>query len=222
MHVSSRGRFITLEGIEGTGKSTLAPALGAWLAGRGIPALLTREPGGTPLAERLRELVLTPQTEELPAAAETLLMFAARSVHIAHRIEPALVAGTWVVCDRFTDASLAYQGGGRGVDAAWLASLAQQVQGALEPDLTLLLDAPVALGLARARARKGAAAADRFVTQGEAFFERVRQRYLELAAAAPRRFLVVDASASMEEVCSRACAALTELVARPHRTADLR
>jgi dTMP kinase len=183
--------------------------------------LLTREPGGTPLAERLRELVLTPQAEELPAAAETLLMFAARSVHIAHRIEPALAAGTWVVCDRFTDASLAYQGGGRGVDAAWLASLAQQVHGALEPDLTLLLDAPVAVGLARARARKGAAAADRFETQGEAFFERVRQRYLELAAAAPHRFLVVDASASMEEVCSRACSALTELVARPHRTSDL-
>jgi dTMP kinase len=141
-------------------------------------------------------------------------MFAARSVHITNLIEPALAAGTWVVCDRFTDASRAYQGGGRGVDARWIEELARQVQGPLAPDCTLLLDVPVAVGLARARSRAGAAAADRFEALGEAFFERVRQVYLTLARAEPGRIAVIDASLPWSEVQARAEQLLEELVAR--------
>lgn len=207
------GRFITLEGIEGAGKSTLAQFLMDELARLEIPALLSREPGGTPLAEALRSLILTPQAQdELPLAAETLLMFAARSVHVTNRIKPALAAGTWVVCDRFTDATRAYQGGGRGVDTLWIEALAQRVQGGLEPDRTVLLDLPVAVGLERARVRKGAAVADRFESQGVAFFERVRQTYLALAASHPGRITVIDAAAPLSAVQSQAQRVLQQLV----------
>ncbi len=194
----SRGRFITLEGIEGAGKSTVASYILEWLQARGQPAVLTREPGGTPLAERVRELVLKPDGEAIPADAEMLLMFAARSVHLANLIRPALARGDWVVCDRFTDATRAYQGGGRGLQRSAIETLAQLVHADLQPDLTLLLDLPVATGMARARARRGQT--DRFEQEQAAFFERVRAAYLDLARADARRFCVVEAARDLPAV----------------------
>jgi dTMP kinase len=200
------GRFITLEGIEGAGKSTVARFIMEWLQARGLPAVLTREPGGTPLAERVRELVLTPAAEPIPPAAELLLMFAGRSIHLANLIRPALARGEWVICDRFTDATRAYQGAGRGLDAASIESLAALVHADLVPDLTLLLDLPVAVGLARAQARRGQA--DRFEQERGPFFERVRAGYLQLAGAEPRRFCVVDAGRDLPQVQATVAAAL--------------
>ena len=147
------GRFLTVEGIEGVGKSTQVARLAATLAGRGIAHLVTREPGGTALAERIRDLVLQPREEPMPPAAELLLMFASRAVHLANRIEPALSEGKWVVCDRFTDATYAYQGAGRGMPDEDIRSLEKFVQGGRRPDLTLLLDVPVEIGLERSRLR---------------------------------------------------------------------
>jgi dTMP kinase len=194
----TRGRFITLEGIEGAGKSTVARHIMSWLEARNLPAVLTREPGGTPLAERVRALVLTPDGEALPAEAEMLLMFAARSIHLANLIRPALARGEWVICDRFTDATRAYQGGGRGLDRGAIESLARLVHADLTPDLTLLLDLPVSVGLARAQARRGPT--DRFEQERGPFFERVRTAYLELARAQPERFCVVDAARELPQV----------------------
>jgi dTMP kinase len=194
----TRGRFITLEGIEGAGKSTVARHIMSWLEARNLPAVLTREPGGTPLAERVRALVLTPDGEALPAEAEMLLMFAARSIHLANLIRPALARGEWVICDRFTDATRAYQGGGRGLDRGAIESLARLVHADLTPDLTLLLDLPVSVGLARAQARRGPT--DRFEQERGPFFERVRAAYLELARAQPERFCVVDAARELPQV----------------------
>lgn len=199
----TRGRFITLEGIEGAGKSTVAAALSEALRARGVPVRQTREPGGTPLAERLRELVLTRGTEVLSPEGETLLMFAARAVHLDNLVRPAIARGEWVICDRFTDATRAYQGGGRGVDRALIEQLASSVQAGLEPDLTLLLDVPVTVGLERARARRQAAGepvADRFESETVQFFERVRAAYLEIARRAPQRVRIIDASADVETV----------------------
>lgn len=196
----SAGRFVTLEGIEGVGKSTQVGRLAALLTERGVPHIVTREPGGTPLAESIRALVLQPREEALPPAAELLLMFAARAVHLANLIEPNLAAGRWVLCDRFTDATYAYQGGGRGVDAASIAQLERLVQGARRPDLTLLLDAPVEEGLRRAQARSGAAPRDRFENERVEFFVRVRAAYLERAAREPQRFAVIDAAQPLEAV----------------------
>jgi dTMP kinase len=209
----SRGRFITLEGIEGAGKSTLAAALGERLAARGRVARATREPGGTPLAERLRELVLQRDAERVSPQAETLLMFAARGIHLDNLVRPALARGEWVICDRFTDATRAYQGGGRGVDAAWIEALAREVHAGLEPDLTLLLDLPVEVGLARARRRRGTAGADvdRFESEAVAFFARVRERYLEIARTAPHRVRVIDAAGPPEAVRAAALEALERL-----------
>lgn len=198
--MSARGRFITLEGIEGAGKSTLARKVQEWLLGRGIRARLTREPGGTPLAERVRQIVLTPDAEALTPVCETLLMFAGRSLHVENLIRPALGAGEWVVCDRFTDATYAYQGSGRGIDPEWIGALARAVHGDLTPDCTLLLDLPVAVGLTRARARHGAAAVDRFEGQAAAFFERVRAGYLALAAREPHRVRIIDAEPPLTQV----------------------
>ena len=192
-------RFITLEGIEGAGKSTVAKFVLAWLARQQLPGRLTREPGGTPLAERLRRLVLEPGAEALSPMTETLLMFAARDLHLQGVIRPALARGEWVVCDRFTDATRAYQGSGRGVDAGLIESLAQAVHAGLVPDCTLLLDLPVSVGLARARGRNGGST-DRFEAETTAFFERVRAGYLELARREPRRFRVIDAAAPLERV----------------------
>ncbi len=200
----TRGRFITFEGVEGVGKSTqvarLAQALGA--AGREI--VVTREPGGTPLAERIRALVLHDLTEPMPDAAELMLMFAARSVHTENLIRPALARGAWVLCDRYTDATYAYQGGGRGVPDEAIAPLARLAQRGLAPDLTVLLDAPVGAALRRARART--VAADRIEAQTTAFFERVRASYLALAAREPERVRVVDANGSIDEVAARVAA----------------
>jgi dTMP kinase len=202
----SRGCFITLEGIEGAGKSTVARYILEWLQSRGERAVLTREPGGTPLAERVRELVLKPDGEAIPAEAEMLLMFAARSLHLANLIRPALARGEWVICDRFTDATRAYQGGGRGLEHTAIESLARLVHADLQPDLTLLLDLPVATGMARARARRGHT--DRFEREQAAFFERVRAAYLELARTEPQRFCIVDASRDLPAVQASVAQAL--------------
>ncbi|MGH8227288.1 MAG: dTMP kinase [Steroidobacteraceae bacterium] len=193
----SRGRFITLEGIEGAGKSTVARFARDWLGARGVRAVLTREPGGTALAERVRSIVLEPGAESIPAEAELLLMFAARSIHVSSLVRPALLRGEWVLCDRFTDATRAYQGGGRGMSRELIEQLAAAVHVDLAPDCTLLLDLPVAQGLRRARLRS--AAADRFEQEREPFFERVRAAYLELARHEPR-IEVVDAGRPLEAV----------------------
>ena len=195
----SVGRFITLEGIEGAGKSSVAKYVGDWLAGQGIAVRLTREPGGTPLAERVRGIVLERGTEQVSAVTETLLMFAARALHVENVIVPALRAGQWVVCDRFTDATRAYQGSGRGVDAALIDTLARAVHPQLAPDCTLLLDLPAAAGLARARER-GGDGADRFEAEAVSFFEKVRAGYLTLARREPARIQVIDAAGPLSAV----------------------
>ena len=212
MTAAGAGRFITLEGIEGAGKSTAAAFLGARLRAAGIEVLMTREPGGTPLAERIRALVLERGSEAVSPLTETLLMFAARALHVANVIRPALARGVWVICDRFTDATRAYQGSGRGVDAALIATLAAAVHGDLAPDLTLLLDLPVAAGLARARARSGAAS-DRFEAETLGFFERVRAGYLEIARAEGGRVRLIDAAAPLPAVEAELAAALEPLLA---------
>jgi len=180
------------------------------LSARGIVVRLTREPGGTPLAERLRQVVLERATESLPPVAETLIMFAARALHVEHVIRPALERGEWVVCDRFTDATRAYQGSGRRVDAQLIEALANAVHPDLTPDLTLLLDVPVAVGLLRARAR-ASAGADRFEAEAGAFFERVRAGYLALAAREPHRVRIIDAAATLAEVERRVGEILTAM-----------
>src|SRR5580700_9688881 len=208
-------KFITLEGIEGAGKSTLAQFASAWLGRHGIAVRLTREPGGTPLAERVRQIVLERGLEPVSPLTETLLMFAARALHVESVIRPALARGEWVVCDRFTDATRAYQGSGRGVDAALIDALAVAVHGDLKPDCTLLLDLPVPLGLARARTRQhGAANADRFEVETLEFFEKVRSGYLGLARCEPARFRLVDATEPLERVEAQIGAVLAELRAR--------
>lgn len=206
----SRGRFITLEGIEGAGKSTVAQAASEWLAARGITTRVTREPGGTPLAERVRKIVLERGPEDVSPRAETLLMFAARSIHVENLIRPALARGEWVICDRFTDATRAYQGDGRGIDAAWIEQLAAAVHGDLQPDRTLLLDLPVEVGLSRARGRSGMAA-DRFEAEAVEFFERVRQGYLRIAGHEPQRVRVIDAASALPAVMDQVTRALDSL-----------
>jgi dTMP kinase len=208
--VTGQGRFITLEGIEGAGKSTLARTLESALRERGLPVILTREPGGSPLAERLRGILLERGTEPISPVAETLLMFAARSIHIESRIRPALEQGSWVICDRFSDATRAYQGAGRGVDAALIESLAQAVHAQLWPQRTLLLDLPVDLGLKRARARR--AGGDRFEDEERQFFERARARYLQVAANEPQRVRVIDARLEPAQVATQAVAAIEDLL----------
>jgi len=193
------GRFITLEGIEGAGKSTIAKYAAEWLAGQGIAVRLTREPGGTPLAERVRQIVLERGEEPLSAVTETLLMFAARALHVENVIAPALREEQWVICDRFTDATRAYQGSGRGVDMGLIDTLARAVHPQLAPHCTLLLDLPVAAGLARARER-GGGGSDRFEAETVGFFERVRAGYLALARQEPGRIQVIDATAPLGEV----------------------
>lgn len=205
------GRFITLEGIEGAGKSTLAQTLAVALRARGIEVVLTREPGGTPLAEQIRRAVLERQGEIVSPVAEILLMFAARAVHLDNLVRPALQRGAWVLCDRFTDATRAYQGGGRGHDAALIEVLAAAVHGGLAPDRTLLLDLPVAAGLARARARSGGDT-DRFESETLQFFERVQARYRSLAAAEPARFRPLDATLDPARLAEAGLAAVRDLL----------
>ncbi|HLS81804.1 MAG TPA: dTMP kinase [Steroidobacter sp.] len=196
-----RGKFITIEGGEGVGKTTQIAALRDLLTAQGLQVIVTREPGGTPRAERIRELLLENSAEPMPVACELLLMFAARATHVHNVIRPALERGAWVVCDRFTDASYAYQGAGRGVAHDAIAFLEAFVQDGLRPDLTLLLDAPIDVGAARAAQRNSdVGVADRFEHERRDFFERVRSAYLQLAHAEPDRFAVVDASATPGDV----------------------
>ncbi len=209
-----RGLFITIEGGEGVGKSTVINDVGGALQQAGKTVCLTREPGGTPLAEQIREVLLTPHDETLPDSAELLLMFAARAVHLDNHIKPALARGEWVICDRFTDASYAYQGAGRGLPMAFIAALEQQIQGELRPDVTLLLDAPVEIGLARARERGNGAAPDRFEREQQAFFTRVRDAYLARAAAEPARFVVIDAAQPLPQVRTRLAAVIQDILHR--------
>ncbi len=192
-----RGKFITLEGCEGVGKSTNLEFIRDYLQSHKIPLIVTREPGGTPVAEQIRTLLLDHTNEAFSEQAELLLMFAARSQHIKHVIRPALNAGKWVLCDRFTDATYAYQGGGRRMDIHTIESLEQLVQGTLRPDLTLLLDAPVEIGMKRARQR---GQLDRFELEKISFFESVRRAYLLQAELNPQRIKVINANQALADV----------------------
>lgn len=198
-------RLVTLEGGEGAGKTTVLAALRAALEATGREVVVTREPGGTPLAEKIRELLLQPGDEPVAAETELLLMFAARAQHVRRTVMPALERGAWVLGDRFTDSSFAYQGGGRGLDVAFIAELERRVVG-VRPGLTLLLDLDVAAGRARISGRDPRP--DRIERERDAFFERVRVAFLARAAAEPERFRVVDASRSLDEVVATALAAL--------------
>lgn len=207
------GLFITLEGPEGAGKSTNREYLAERLRERGIEVWLTREPGGTPLAERIRELLLAPSDEVMAVDTELLLMFAARAQHIAGVIRPALAGGAVVLCDRFTDATYAYQGGGRGLPMERIAQLERFVQGDLRPDLTLVFDLPVEVGLSRAAAR---GRLDRFEQEGRTFFDAVRSTYLQRAKADPARYRILDAAQSLDEVQRDLDALLPTLLERLH------
>lgn len=191
------GCFITIEGPEGAGKSTNLGILAEMLKAGGCDPLLTREPGGTPIAERIREVLLAHHEERMDDDAELLLVFAARAQHLNRLIRPALAEGRVVISDRFTDATYAYQGGGRGIDPARIARLEDWTQGSLRPDLTLVLDVPVELGMQRVRARS---ALDRFESEQTAFFQAVRDTYLARAAAEPARYRIVDASGDLASV----------------------
>jgi len=208
--VKRRGRFITLEGVEGVGKSTQLQAICARLRERGLTVLETREPGGTAEADEIRATLLKVRSGSFDPMAELLLMFAARAVHVERLIRPALAAGTWVVCDRFTDASYAYQGGGRGIPSSRIAALERMVLKGLKPDLTLLLDVPVSVGMERARQR---GSLDRFEQEQDAFFQRVRRVYLARARREPRRIRVVDAGQDMGAV-QRAVVSVIDSVIR--------
>jgi dTMP kinase len=209
MNMARRGRFITVEGGEGVGKSTQMTGLRDFLAAEGHEVVMTREPGGTDRAERIRALLLESTAESMPPACELLLVFAGRATNLQNLILPALERGAWVICDRFTDATYAYQGGGRGMDTSQIAALEQFVQGDLRPDLTLLLDAPVDVASARARARnQQRGSADRFETEREEFFARVRATYLERAHRQPQRFCIIDATADAQAVGDAIAAAV--------------
>lgn len=208
--MAKRGGFVSLEGIEGVGKSTNVAFVADMLRAAGFEVVTTREPGGTPLGEQVRHWVLDVDHGQLSAEVEVLLMFAARALHIQKVIEPALDAGRWVVCDRFTDATFAYQGGGRGASYALLESLAKEIQRGLRPDLTLLLDAPLEVGERRIAART----LDRFEREQRPFFERVRAGYLALAREHPGRIKVIDAARSLNDVQGEIDAHVRELVGR--------
>jgi dTMP kinase len=207
-----RGRFVTFEGGEGAGKSTQIARAAEWLRARGVEVVLTREPGGTPRAERLRTILLERDAEPMPQSCELLLMFAARATHLENLVRPAIARGAWVLCDRFTDATYAYQGGGRGLPSEQIDALAGIVHADLWPDLTLLIDLPVDTGLARASNRNGADGPDRFESEQQAFFERVRATYLERAQAEPARFRVIDGARSIDAVTGAIEAALAPLL----------
>jgi dTMP kinase len=206
-----RGMFISLEGGEGAGKSTLLAGLHAHLTGQGIDLLQTREPGGTPLGEALRAILLDPALRGMSAESELLMMFASRAQLVRECIAPALDAGRWVLCDRYADASYAYQGGGRGQPMERIAALEAWACAGIAPDLTLLLDLPVADGRARAAGR---GEADRIESEGDAFFERVRATYRARAAAEPQRFRVIDAGGTPAQVLADAVAAIAPLLER--------
>ena len=197
MHPQNRGWFLTLEGVEGTGKSTNLSFITDYLRNAGVNLIVTREPGGTELGEEIRELLLRHREDGMHPDTELLLMFAARAEHLRRKIQPALAAGQWVLSDRFTDATYAYQGGGRALDLDRIAILEDWTQGALRPDVTFLLDLDPEVGLARAANR---AELDRFEQEDLAFFQRVRNAYQQRVEEQPERFRVVDASQPLEEV----------------------
>lgn len=203
------GKLVTLEGGEGAGKSTVLNALRSALVERGIEPVLTREPGGTPAGEAIRTVLLDPALRGLCAESELLLMFASRAQLVREVIRPALAAGRWVLADRFTDASFAYQGGGRGQPLARIEDLENWAADGLKPDLTLLLDLPVAEGMRRA---SGRGAADRIEMENADFFERVRTAYRQRAASDPRRFRVVDASRPLDEVLDQVRRVIAEFI----------
>ncbi|MFN3582259.1 MAG: dTMP kinase [Pseudomonas sp.] len=207
------GLFITFEGPEGAGKSTNLGIFADALRLAGCEPLLTREPGGTPVAERIREVLLNHHEERMDSDAELLLVFAARAQHLNTLIRPALEQGRVVISDRFTDATYAYQGGGRGIAAERITVLEDWVQGALRPDLTLVFDVPVEVGMARARARSDL---DRFELEHTAFFDAVRSTYLERAAAMPERYRIIDASGSLDDVRAAMQPVVDELLERWH------
>jgi dTMP kinase len=196
--MNTKGKFITLEGGEGVGKTTNVPFIKDYLHSQNIPVVVTREPGGTQLAEKIRGLLLHSDGEEVTAHAEILLMFAARSQHLNHVIKPALAQGQWVLCDRFTDATYAYQGGGRGTPLEAIQWLENFVQDNLRPDLTLLLDVPIETGMARAKNRGGGL--DRFESEQLHFFNKVREVYLQQAQQFPERIKIIKADQALAEV----------------------
>jgi dTMP kinase len=209
----AKGLFITIEGIEGVGKSTAVQFIQGELEARRIPLRITREPGGTPFAESIRNIVLNYQpTERLTEEAESLLMFAARSQHVQNFIRPELEEGNWVLSDRFVDASLAYQGGGRGVPMERLKQLQEWVVGPLTPQLTFLLDAPAEVAMSRVKRR----ALDRIEQEEYSFFELVRNAYLDLAKESPERFRIIDATASIPDVQAAIKVELDLLVEHSH------
>lgn len=210
--MAQRGRFITFEGTEGVGKSTQLQRAARSLSDLGLEVEITREPGGTPMAEKIRELLLAPRDEPVSDITELLLMFAARAQHLHNRILPALEQGRWILCDRFTDATFAYQGGGRGVPPEQIAILETLVQGDVRPDHVILLDAPVETGMARARKR---GELDRFEQETLAFFQRIRDTYLERATANPAQYHVVNADLPLDQVSDNVSALLTAIARMP-------
>lgn len=206
---NAKGKFITLEGGEGVGKSSNMRFIQTYLEEQGIRCIVTREPGGTPLAEEIREVLLANRDERVAVNTELLLMFAARAQHLAEKILPALAQGIWVLSDRFTDATYAYQSGGREISNEKVATLESFVQEEFRPDLTVLLDAPIEVGMARASKR---GELDRFENEHLEFFDRVRQKYLSRAASEPERFAVVDASQDLEQVQAQIAKVLSDIV----------
>ncbi len=206
--MNTKAKFISIEGIEGTGKSTAVKAICDFLEKRNIEYVLTREPGGTPVAEEIRKVLLSNREETMCPDTEVLLMFAGRAQNIAEVIKPALAAGKWVVSDRFVDASFAYQGGGRNIDTDHIQALSDWVLGDLKPDCTILLDAPVEVGLSRMSSR---GAKDRIEQEGTAFFERARQAYLDCAKREFDRFHIVDAAKEIMEVAAEIAEVLEAL-----------
>ncbi|MAW23116.1 MAG: dTMP kinase [Cellvibrionales bacterium TMED47] len=208
-----RGRFITIEGTEGVGKTTNIEYIKQWLDTNHISFVSTREPGGTPLAEEIRELLLANREEKVCSKAELLMMFAGRAQHIDQVIEPQLAAGNWVLCDRFTDATYAYQGAGREMGNELIASLETMVHASMRPDLTLVLDVPVELGLERAGKRSEP---DRFELEKTDFFNRVRNAYLSMAEQNPQRYKIIDASKTLEFVQQQIAYTLNNFLTTDH------
>lgn len=214
---SNRGKFITLEGTEGAGKSTNLQYIQGWLQARGIEVVVTREPGGTEIGEAIRGILLNQDYTEMTGETELLLMFAARSQHIQQKIQPALAQGKWVVSDRFTDASFAYQGVARGLGFDRVAEIEAWVQQGFAPDMTFVFDLPIEEGMRRVRARteSGAQATDRFEQEQADFFEKVRSAYLKRAQQAPSRYRVLDAAQPLDSVQRQLESVLKQLTEAP-------
>ena len=209
------GQFITLEGTEGAGKSTNLLFIESFLAEKGVELLVTREPGGTEIGEAIREVLLNKEFTAMQDETELLLMFAARAQHLKEKIQPALAQGKWVISDRFTDATYAYQGGARGMDIQRIAQIEQWVQQGFQPDTTFVFDLPVEIGMARvaARSQETGQVIDRFEQEKQDFFEKVRATYLARAAASPARYEILDASQSLETIQAQIAARLTGMLA---------